>query len=76
MDVYTVTYLDKKVNVNGTIYFNGRPVQIKRYDAILWLTDDEKPYPPVCHQVDNLRLLVIYLKDVYRAITLKELGYG
>lgn len=75
MDVYTISYLDKKINVKGTVYFNGKPMEIKRYDAILWLTDDEEPYPPISHQLDNLRLLVVYFKDVYRAIIMKELGY-
>lgn len=77
MDVYTVTNnLGKTANVKGTIYLNGRPVESKSYDAILWLAPGEEPYPPNCLALLNLRVLVIYFRDFRRALLLKELGYS
>lgn len=76
-NVFTVSSLQgKEANVSGMVYFNGKPLESKTYDAVLWcaIAGDESAVTQ--DEFKDKKVLVIFEKDFSRALAMKELGYG
>lgn len=75
MDVYTVEAFGKKVNVTGTVYLNGKPIESAEYDEILWCAREEDAYAFNSPVFTDKKVLVLFEKDFHRACLMQELGY-
>lgn len=77
MDVYTVlTALGRKVNVRGSVYLNGKPVESSEYDDVFIVVAEEDWLSKFNDELKDKLVLFIEYKDLRVAELRQELGYA
>ena len=76
MNVFTIlTALGRKLNVRGSVYLNGKPIESTDYDDVFIVVEENDWSSKFSNDLKDKMVLFIEYKDLKVAQLKQELGY-
>ena len=76
MNVFTIlTALGRKLNVRGSVYLNGKPMESTEYDDVFIVVEENDWASKFSEELKDKMVLFIEYKDLKVAQLKQELGY-
>ena len=76
MNVFTIlTALGRKLNVRGSVYLNGKPIESTEYDDVFIVVEENDWASKFSKDLKDKMVLFIEYKDLKVAQLKQELGY-
>jgi hypothetical protein len=76
LNVFTIlNALGRKLNVRGSVYLNGKPIESEEYDDVFIVVEENDWASKFSEELKDKMILFIEYKDLKVAQLKQELGY-